>query len=135
MQFISGKIKRQSRNGGETRLLLARKDGSEFVAVLEEHDRAYPIGTDFSQRGFTQVPDELGRKVYHRKGNEDRPAKVLLFDKDAVTAAVISEINDVPVSSLDSINLAGHALVLAYLKGVSIDDAILEITAVVSKLQ
>lgn len=130
-QFISGTIKKQARVGGATRLLLTRKDGSEFVAVLHEYDRQYNVGTKFSQAGFEQQPDENGRKVYSRTGEEDQPATVLTIDTSGDTTVV----NETRAVKIVDTNLAGHALTLAYLKQISPDDAIAEITALAAKLK
>lgn len=106
-------------------MLLTRKDGSEFVAVLIEHDREYPIGRKFAQGGFLKSPDANGRSVYTRSGEVDLPATVLMKNDEGLLE-VAEELGSM---TPDNISLAGLSLILSYLKQIPLDEARADIVA------
>jgi hypothetical protein len=121
--------------GGATRLLLERKDGSEFVAVLHEYDRPYHNGQIFQEGGFDSSPDEHGRKVYVRHGEQSLPGVVVPCLDEAGEPQISEDALEVkPVLNIERVNLAGQALTLAYLKQCPVDEAIAEITKLAMKL-
>jgi len=65
MQYIQGRIKKviKIRESGVTRLLLERKDGSEFVAIVPS-EGDYGIGTNYKSGGFEPREPVNGRDVY-----------------------------------------------------------------------
>lgn len=65
MQYIQGRIKKaiKIRESGVTRLLLERKDGSEFVAIVPSQGD-YGIGTNYKSGGFEPREPVNGRDVY-----------------------------------------------------------------------
>ena len=74
MQYIQGRIKKviKIRESGVSRLLLERKDGTEFVAVVPS-EGDYGIGTKYMSGGFEPRDPVDGRDVYElidsTKGN------------------------------------------------------------------
>jgi hypothetical protein len=65
MQFVQGTIKAIRKADGETRLLLVRQDGSDFVAVVKD-DHNLSEGVIFKQGGFELEGESNGRKVYRQ---------------------------------------------------------------------
>jgi len=65
VQYIQGRIKRiiKIRESGVTRLLLERKDGTEFVAIVPSQGD-YGIGTNYKSGGFEPREPVDGRDVY-----------------------------------------------------------------------
>lgn len=65
MQYIQGRIKKSIniKESGVTRLLLERKDGSEFVAIVPS-EGDYGIGTNYKSGGFEPRDPVNGRDVY-----------------------------------------------------------------------
>jgi hypothetical protein len=72
MRFVQGTIKRLAKGeGGTTRLLLERKDGTEFVAVVSKNIHIGGVGTLFKAGGFEQVDSAKGRDCYEQA--DDQP--------------------------------------------------------------
>jgi len=65
MQFVQGTIKAIRKADGETRLLLGRQDGSEFVAVVKDGHNLSE-GIIFKQGGFELEGESNGRKIYRQ---------------------------------------------------------------------
>jgi len=65
MQYIQGRIKKviNIRESGISRLLLERKDGTEFVAIVPTQGD-YGIGTKYMSGGFEPRDPVDGRDVY-----------------------------------------------------------------------
>jgi len=65
VQYIQGRIKSiiKIRESGVTRLLLERKDGTEFVAIVPSQGD-YGIGTNYKSGGFEPREPVDGRDVY-----------------------------------------------------------------------
>lgn len=67
MKFLQGTIKRVAKGeGGSRRLLLERKDGSEFVAIILESTPVNGVGTLFRSGGFEAREPAHGRDVYEQ---------------------------------------------------------------------
>jgi hypothetical protein len=67
MKFLQGTIKRVvNEGGGKRRLLLERKDGTEFVATVLPDTSVNGIGTLLKAGGFEAREAHMGRDVYEQ---------------------------------------------------------------------
>lgn len=83
MKFIQGTIVKIAKGeGGKRRLLLERKDGSEFVAVILESTKISGVGTLLKAGGFEAKGQAHGRDVYEQvEEGLDNVAAIDLSDK------------------------------------------------------
>ena len=84
MKFIQGTIKKIAKGeGGKRRLLLERKDGSEFVAVVLDSTTVNGVGTILKAGGFEAKGQAHGRDVYEQvEEGLDSVAAIDLTEKD-----------------------------------------------------
>ena len=67
MKFLQGTIKRVvNEGGGQRRLLLERKDGTEFVATVLPSTSVNGVGTLLKSGGFEAREAHMGRDVYEQ---------------------------------------------------------------------
>ena len=67
MKYLQGTIKRIAKGeGGSHRLLLERKDGSDFVAIVLPSTNVGGVGNTFKQGGFEAREPAHGRDVYEQ---------------------------------------------------------------------
>ena len=81
MQFVQGTIKAMRKADGETRLLLGRQDGSDFVAVVRD-DHNLSEGVIFKQGGFELEGESKGRKVYRQRQSQSVDTHIDLPKKE-----------------------------------------------------
>lgn len=88
MKFVQGTIKRIAKGeGGCSRLLLERKDGSEFVAVVLPSTKVGGIGNTFKQGGFEAREQAHGRDVYEQVEEQQNDTTVIDCSTPSTTSA------------------------------------------------
>lgn len=125
MQFVQGTIKNLAKGeGGKRRLLLERKDGSEFVVQLLPDTEVNGIGTLFRSSGFEKREAHLGRDVYEQV--------------DPYQAATVIDNNGVAIEKISvdkcSIELAALINLSSQLLNQSVDKVLTDITSIYKKL-
>ena len=92
MRFIQGRvIKIAKGEGGKRRLLLERKDGSEFVAVVLNSTTVNGVGTILKAGGFEAREQAHGRDVYEQiEDGHDSVAAIDLTKKDSINSQGIA---------------------------------------------
>lgn len=92
MRFVQGTIKKIAKGeGGKRRLLLERKDGSEFVAIVLDSTTVSGVGTILKAGGFEAREQAHGRDVYEQvEEGLDNVAVVDLSEKDTVDSQGIT---------------------------------------------
>lgn len=96
-QFIQGKIKNSKFEGGNTKILLERKDESEFVAIIDGHE-AFKKGDTFRRNGFSKAGSVNGRDIYNCaslnvQGSSEK-------DTERATPLRTEPVKDIPKDSL-----------------------------------
>lgn len=88
MKFLQGTIKRIAKGeGGSRRLLLERKDGSEFVAIVLPSTKVGGIGNTFKQGGFEAREPAHGRDVYEQVKEQQNDTTVIDCSAPSTTNA------------------------------------------------
>jgi hypothetical protein len=84
MQYIQGTVKRLVKGeGGHRRLLLERKDSTEFVVEVLPTTEVCGIGTLFRSNGFIKKEQHMGRDVYEQV-EEYKEQTVINVDGEAL---------------------------------------------------
>lgn len=105
MQYIQGRIKKviNIRESGISRLLLERKDGTEFVAIVPQGD--YGIGTKYMSGGFEPRDPVNGRDVYELVDSTKANTHVDLNSADGGEPEPSTELREASVELAAIINL------------------------------
>jgi len=114
MRFVQGTIKRLAKGeGGTTRLLLERKDGTEFVAVVSKNIHIGGVGTLFKAGGFKQTDSVKGRDCYEQvEEGLDNTSFVDLSEKDTVNNQGISKsVNKSTLTEVEKCSIELSALI------------------------
>ena len=120
MKYLQGTIKRIAKGeGGLRRLLLERKDGSEFVAIVLPSTRVGGIGNTFKQGGFETREQAHGREVYEQVEEQKNDTTVIdcsapsKTDTQGITSQPIKVREEATVASIELaalINLTSQLL-------------------------
>ena len=92
MKFLQGTIKRVvNEGGGQRRLLLERKDGTEFVATVLPSTSVNGVGTLLKSGGFEAREAHMGRDVYEQIAPSE---PVTVLDMSNVETAETTETSE-----------------------------------------
>ena len=107
MQYIQGTVKRLVKGeGGNRRLLLERKDKTEFVVEVLPETEVCGIGTLFRSNGFIKKDPHMGRDVYEQI---DEYKEATLIDNDG-RALELAEVDKCSIELAALINLSSQLL-------------------------